>query len=143
MGLIADLDFPHVVVASRRTPRVSSRARCARPATKHVPMNRDRVHSGIQRDTPLVPRAAAEQIVEETSRLVGKTLPPQWAGLLAQRAEVTYANGLRFRRRIQSRGDEGRDWLWAFMRHWVSALILKQRPELFRKLPSGYSVGRI
>jgi hypothetical protein len=143
MGLIADLDFPHVVVRARgQVSRVPPRYRCGTTASRQLRVeNAAPQISGIMRDTPLVPRAAAEQVLDEASRLVHKHLPRDWAEMLAQRAEATYENGIRFRRRIQSLGDEGREWLWAFMRHWLAALILKERPDLFRKLPIGYAAG--
>ena len=58
-----------------------------------------------------------------------------------RRTEVIAWHNPRFRRLLRQPGNAGRDRLWAFMRHWLSALILKHRPDLHRRLPSSYNVG--
>jgi hypothetical protein len=46
------------------------------------------------------------------------------------------------RRRLRSPGNAGRDYLWTFTRHWLSALIMKYRPALATKVSSSYKVSR-
>jgi len=102
---------------------------------------RNRVRLTIEQATPLVPRAVAEAVWEEASVWLQAELPRPWIAQLARKAEVIAARNANFRRRILGPGDSGREWLWAFTRHWLSALILKRAPELHRRLPSSYSVG--
>jgi hypothetical protein len=148
MGLIADLDCPHVIPALEgRAPRVPISK--LRPRILHVrprqsgtrgtrPSNRS---TGIARDTPLLPRAAAEAVWEEASEFLGEALPAEWISVLTEKAETIYAHSSNYRRRLRGRGDTGRDWLWSFMRHWLAALLREHRPQWFGKLPSRYSAG--
>ncbi len=96
----------------------------------------------IETDTPALPHVIAACVVEEASAWLREPLPAAWVSQLAARAETAYERNEPFRRRIRGKGDTGRDWLWAFMRHWLSARLLRRRPDLHRRLPSGYHVGR-
>jgi hypothetical protein len=96
----------------------------------------------IEDDTPLHPRAAAELVCEETSLWLAEPFPPEWAGELAERANVVYQHNARFRQLLRRHGDAGRDWLIAFMRHWLYALLDSRRPDLCHRLPRSYAVGR-
>jgi hypothetical protein len=96
----------------------------------------------IEHDTPLVPQAVASAVWAEASQWLGEELPQAWRVRLTQRAEAVYASNPRVRRRLQGPGNGGRDWLWAFTRHWLAALISKQRPALYARLPASYSVGQ-
>ena len=132
MGLIADLDCPHII------PKLEGRA----PRVPDIKQTGTRgTRPSITHDTRLVPRAAAEGVWEEACAFLDEELPREWIGLLIEKAETIYAHGPRFRRRLQSNGNTSRDWLWAFMRHWIAALLQEHRPQLFRKLPSRYCVG--
>jgi hypothetical protein len=95
----------------------------------------------IQQDTPIVPAAVALGVWEEASQWLGEELPRAWLVRLLGRAEAVYASNARFRRRLHAEGDNGRDWLWAFTRHWLAALIWQQRRELYARLPASYSAG--
>lgn len=143
MGLIADLDFPHVVIsAARKSTRVSVRSRCLTASLRNSASGNPAARiSSIMRDTPLVPRAAAAQVLEEASGLLDEQLPLEWILQLVARAEATYESGAGFRRRIRSLGNEGREWLWAFMRHWLAEMILREKPAWFGRLPAGYATG--
>ncbi len=61
------------------------------------------------------------------------------ADKLADRATKIYACDVSFRRRL--RGNAGRDLLFVFMRHWLSAELMKSRPHAYAKLPEGFMVG--
>ncbi len=132
MGLIADLDCPHVIPKLERS-RIShqSGTRVVRPST------------GITRDTPIVPRAVAVAVWGEACVFLGEELPAGWITCLTEKAETLYTHGANFRRRIRGGGNSGRDWLWAFMRHWLAALLQEHRPELYRQLPARYCVGEM
>ena len=107
MGLIADLECPHVIPAGinvrrltsigervcdpqpRRTPgaRLSNPGR-VEPVTAAGHRPAFRTVTGIVRDTPLVPRAAAEDVWAEASEFLGEALPVEWIFLLAEMAET-------------------------------------------------------
>jgi hypothetical protein len=123
MGLIIDLDYPAPL-----------------PATLPPARGRKR-RLGIEEDTPIVPRAVAESVWEEACAWLGEELPRRWVWRLAVRANAVYARNARFRRLIRRAGDPGRDWLWAFTRHWLAALIWRQRRDLHARLPDSYNVG--
>jgi hypothetical protein len=61
---------------------------------------------------------------------------------LAERANVIYQHNARFRQLLRQPGNAGRDWLWAFARHWLCGLLSARRPDLSLRLPASYAVGR-
>jgi hypothetical protein len=95
----------------------------------------------IEQDTPIVPQAVASAVWKEASLWLGEELPRAWLHRLTERAEAVYASNERIRRRLRGPGNGGRDWLWAFTRHWLAALIWKRRRALYARLPARYSVG--
>ena len=98
--------------------------------------------ASIQQQTPLVPAAVARGVYSEVSVWLGAELPASWAELLTEKAELVSAHDPRFLRLLRQRGDRGRDWLWAFMRHWLAALLKQHRPTYFAHLPADYSRGQ-
>lgn len=95
----------------------------------------------IEHDTPIVAHAVASGVWEEAGVWLGEELPRAWRVRLVERAEALYASNARVRRKLRGPGDAGRDWLWTFMRHWLAALIWRQRPDLHRRLPASFNVG--
>jgi hypothetical protein len=89
----------------------------------------------------IVPEAIARAVVEEASFYLEYDLPHHWIRRLTHRAYVTLECNADFRRKIE-RGNNGRDLLWSFMRHWLCALMAKELPHLHSRLPSEYNVGR-
>ena len=124
MGLLLDLECPATMRCELRPARARKQRR------------------RIETDTPIAPRAVAVAVWEEASVWLEAELPRAWIGMLAERADVIYAHNRRFRQLIRGGGCTGRDWLWSFTRHWLSALIARHRPQLHRRLPASYSVGR-
>jgi hypothetical protein len=114
------------------------RLRCAEAGQPYRPPWRTR----IEDDTSIVPRAVAEYMCEEASLWLGEPFPRAWVAELAERANVVYQHNAGFRRLPRRRGNAGRDWLIAFMRHWLCALLAGRRPDLYRRLPNSYAVGR-
>ncbi len=104
-----------------------------RPAWRRVPR--------IELDTPIVPRAVAEGVCEEAGLWLGQPLPRRWVRELTARANTIYAHNPRFRRKIRAHGDNGRDYLWAFARHWLAGLMWERRPHLHALLPSSCCSG--
>jgi hypothetical protein len=95
----------------------------------------------IERETPIVPHAVAEGVWQEACVWLGVDLPREWVRRLAVRANVIYRNNSRFQRRIRGIGNHGRDWLWMFTRHWLTAMIYHRDRELYRRLPAEYAAG--
>jgi hypothetical protein len=120
MGHLIELDSP--------SPRVS-------------PGPRARTGATIQQLTPIVPAAVAREVWSEAVVWLGEELPRGWVVRLVAKAETVFSRHPGFRRRLRLEGNAGRDWLWAFMRHWLAALIWKHRRELYDRLPASYSVG--
>jgi hypothetical protein len=138
MGYLIELDPPRPqlrpVRGSRREPARAPRNRVTPPPAREAPR-------GIEWCLPLIPHVVAESVVEEASVWLGEELPWQWVPRLARRTEVIAWHNPRFRRLLGRPGNAGRDWLWAFMRHWLAALIWRHRPDLHRRLPASYNVG--
>lgn len=105
----------------------------------HGPIARRRPR--IESETPLLPEVIAAAVLEEASVWLGVRLPRKWIGQMTIRAEAAYEANARFRGHLKERGNAGRDWLWAFSRHWLSALIERHRPDLFRRLPEVFLKG--
>jgi hypothetical protein len=42
---------------------------------------------------------------------------------------------------MRGRGNAPRDWLYAFMRHWLAALLDLERPDLYQCLPEDFNLG--
>ncbi len=96
----------------------------------------------LERDTPLVALAAARQVVEEAVRWLGVALPDAHAVWLAGRARLCYARSASFRAKLVRRGgDEDREALYAYLRHWLAARFHETEPALFARLPAGYAWG--
>ena len=96
---------------------------------------------GIERDTLLVPLWVAETVVAEAEYYIGEVFPDCYAQWLAEKADVCYAGNFRFRRRIRGQGNAGRGWLRVFMRHWLAAILKRERPDLFVYFPPGWTLG--
>jgi hypothetical protein len=71
----------------------------------------------------------------EKADLMGEGL----ADKLAHRAEVVFAGNPFWQRKYMS--GHGRDYLLMTMRHWLAAVLAKERPALFRDLPESFKVG--
>jgi hypothetical protein len=110
------------------------------PATPARP--RPRPARRIDEDTSIIPHIIAQSVMEEAIRYLGEPLPRRWVRELVVHADTVYAHNDKFRRALKRDGDRGRDWLWSFMRHWLSSLILQHRPQLHSRLPASYSVGQ-
>src|SRR2546426_7530 len=95
----------------------------------------------IESDTPIVPRAVMVAVCEAASVWLGHPLPRRWVRELTARANTVYAHNPRFRRKVRAEGNSGRDYLWAFVRHWLAGLILERRPDFHALLPASYNCG--
>lgn len=78
----------------------------------------------IYEDTPLIPEIIADTVCREACS-AGLTPPEGAVASLAARAERQYAGagGPQFAKRCRSAS--GREYLYAFMRHWLAAMLLR------------------
>jgi hypothetical protein len=60
---------------------------------------------------------------------------------LAFRAHRCYAHSPSFREKMRRPGDECRDQLYLFLRHWLAARLYADRHDLYVRLPRGFSTG--
>ena len=95
----------------------------------------------IELDTAIVPRAIAAAVVEEAGVWLGQPLPRRWIRELTAYANTVYVHNPSFRQRVRGQGTTGRDYLWAFVRHWLAGLMWERRPQLHARLPNTYCVG--
>jgi hypothetical protein len=96
---------------------------------------------GLERDTELMPWLIAESVSDEVSRFLDVELPARYAVWLEAKAEVCYLRHRHFRKLMRGRGNAPRDWLYAFMRHWLGSLLQLERPDLCCCLPMSFAMG--
>lgn len=96
----------------------------------------------ISRDTPIIPRIAAETVVEHAVALTGAPISSCYVARLVTRANATYSANPYFRRRLRARGDLGRDRLHSYMQHWLSSYLHKEHPAVYDRLPRAFITGR-
>ena len=95
----------------------------------------------LEGDTPLVALAAARTVVEEASLHLGTPLLERFATRIAHQARRTYAHSAQFRRLVGAKGEQGRDQLFVFLRHWLAARLQADHPALFARLPASFANG--
>ena len=95
----------------------------------------------LDRDTPLLPRIVAESICAEAATWLDDDRPLAFAPTLAARAMRLYACNPAFARRMRAADNEGREWLRAFLRHWLAARLHREHRDLYQRLPSSFSLG--
>ena len=65
--------------------------------------------------------------------------------LLVKKAEAVYTSNGSFQKKLRAKGNAGRDWLYAFMQHWLAAELKKRLPDIFAQLIKdlpGYANGQ-
>lgn len=109
----------------------------------------------IQEDTSIIPEAVAEGVVDEANGLldmnIEEDIRADIVGYLSGYAEAVYAHNPGFRKKVRSEaaeGNAGRDYLYSYMRHWITSELLKSChvddvSKIRRILDStGFSMGR-
>ena len=109
----------------------------------------------IEEDTGIIPEAVVDGVISEVNKLlhmnVEENIRSDIYGYLTGYAEAVYANNPTFRKKIRSLangGNAGRDYLYSYMRHWITGELLKacpadERPGIQRLLDStGFSMGQ-
>ena len=93
----------------------------------------------LERETILTPYIIAEIVCREARFLVGSDVPMRYETWLVRRTRQLYATNNPFNRRLRSAA--GRDILYAFLRHWITARMKREHPLLARRLPDGFAIG--
>lgn len=118
-------------------------------------MSSRNIFQTIENDTVILPDIVANAVIEQANHLLNINLlstRPDLMGWLTGYATAVYANNPHFRKKIQSnanKGNAGRDWLYSFMQHWLSAEILRicnldDLPQIKHILESsGFSKGKV
>ncbi len=96
---------------------------------------------GLERDTQLMPWLIADTVCGEVARFLGVEIPARYSDRLDAKAERCYARHDHFRKLMRGRGNAPRDWLYAFMRHWLAASLDLERPDLYQCLPEDFILG--
>lgn len=96
----------------------------------------------IEGDTPIIPEIVADTTVKEVEREYGCPLPGREAATeyLVEHAGKVYEHNEHFRGLIQ-RDNDGLDYCYAFMRHWLSGYLRRFHPTIFELLPRHFTVG--
>ena len=108
----------------------------------------------IEGDTGIMLDVVGDAVIQQASHILDidlRSTQPDLVGWMTGYAEAVYANNPHFRKKIQSnanKGNAGRDWLYSFMQHWLSAEILRRCGEGEKSkirnalVSSGFSTGR-
>ena len=100
----------------------------------------------ITDDVPaLLPHIIADSVCAEVYGHVGVELDRSVSDMLADRADAVYAANPRWSKKVRSEadgGNAGRDFLYMFMRHWVSGHLKRVNPAAFDRLPYGFTLGQ-
>ena len=79
----------------------------------------------------LSPVVVARCVVQDAMRKYHRPIPSEWADELVRRADVHLHQTPSFRKKMRRGGEHARDWLWAFMEHWLAVKV------------RGESIGRV
>jgi hypothetical protein len=93
----------------------------------------------FERQTSHCPLYVAWVVLDEARDYFRTPIPEAFADKLAHRAEAVFAGNPFWQRKYKS--GHGRDYLLMTMRHWLAAVLAKERPALFRDLPESFQVG--
>lgn len=80
----------------------------------------------IEQDTPILPDVVARTIIEDVRNFTGRRFSREGMYLqaLVERAAGLYLHSPSFRKKIRAAGNSGRDYLYAFMRHWYAGILM-------------------
>ena len=132
-----------ISAAKRLKRRTPARARCVRrKPPEWWPAFRAALRPGLERDTQLMPWLVADSVCGEVSGFLGVEIPARYSDWLDAKAERCYAGNAHFRKLMRGRGNAPREWLYAFMRHWLAALLDLERPDLYQCLPEDFNLGQ-
>lgn len=111
-------------------------------ARMRAPIPLEKIHPSLrelprlERETMLLPYIIAEIVCREARHHVGSDVPMRYETWLVRRTRQTYATSQSFNRHLRSAA--AREWLYAFLRHWLTARLIREHSILARQLPEGY-----
>ena len=102
-------------------------------------------NAAIEDRTAILPYVVADCVLGELERYFGGAPfadRDAIAEKLYETAQACYQNSESFAKKINSRGlTTGRDWLYCFMRHWLTREMKVRHFSMYTKLPSRYCAG--
>jgi hypothetical protein len=93
----------------------------------------------FMRETSCCPLFMACITLDQLKNYLWTDLPDDLADEVAAKAEMVFAGNARWRRKFK--GPRGREWLIAFMQHWMSAALFKRNRRLALLLPGEFTFG--
>ena len=88
------------------------------------------------------PYAVADGVAEDVNRYFdAEVITRDEADRLAAHAEMIYANNPDFKKKM--RGRSAREYLYSFMQHWASGMLLDEKPKYGNKLPQSFKSGGV
>lgn len=86
--------------------------------------------------------AVADGVSEDVNRFFDKeVMSRKDADRLAAHAEMIYAHNPAFKKKMRT--SDGRDYLYGFMQHWASSMLLQEKPEYGSRLPQSFRSGGV
>jgi hypothetical protein len=101
----------------------------------------------IETDTAIVPAIIADQIIDELARIwkteFPKDMRDKFARKLVESAEALYKANVVWRKKVLKNNEYGRNYLYIFMRHWLSAEILRDErySQFYKDIPQSFRNG--
>jgi hypothetical protein len=99
----------------------------------------------FEQQTGYCPLYLARHVVDEARDYFRMEVPESCARKLAQRAERVFAKQPFWQRKLRFRQSEptraSREFILKFMRHWLSGVLARENPLLFRQLPESFKIG--
>ena len=97
----------------------------------------------IEKETMLLPSVVADCVIQELECWFRQAfhMREEMHAALCERAQGCYQHNERFRKWLK-RPKQGRDYLYSFMRHWLTGEVKDRYPALYPKLPYEYWNGR-
>jgi hypothetical protein len=116
---------------------------------KNMRNAKQKTPKNIEDETPILPWIVADAVISELEThlacpLRGPECSHELADMLSDHANKIYKHNEQFRKRIRSKadgGDAGRDWLYAFMRHWLTAVAI-MRGIRRERIPAEFAIGK-
>jgi len=93
----------------------------------------------FERETGCCPLNMACLMLDWLKNYCREELPEDLADEVAQKAGIVFAGNTLMRRRFKGRC--GREWLIAFMQHWMSAALFKRNRRLALLVPGEVTFG--
>ena len=101
----------------------------------------------IETDTAIVPAIIADSVIDELARILKIEFPKdtrdKFTHNLVEHAEDLYKANVVWRKKVLKNNGYGRDYLFTFMRHWLSAAVSDDDwgSQFCRQIPRSFMNG--